>query len=167
MRYSRRISADRRFRFILTGLINTLVNFAVLNFAFYGLHRDRFVSIIIATSCAIGVSFILNRSFVFADKSRPARKLVRFAVVSTLGVFIIQNLVYALGILLMDGHEGPIISAVQGPTGYELGKDFVDINFSNILASLAVMIWNYNGYRLFVFNDRGEDAAETAVEEAA
>src|SRR5437867_489812 len=94
MEHLKKIIAFRVTRFGLAGLINTAVSFAALNVAFYVQHQSKQFSIVIATTCAIAVSFLLNRNFVFLDKSHPAKKLVRFIVVSVIGVFLIQNIVY-------------------------------------------------------------------------
>jgi putative flippase GtrA len=167
-RYSKTGTTGRKLRFILAGLVNTAVNFAVLNLAFYGLRQNKLTSVALATVCAISVSFLINRTFVFVDKGNPGRKLVRFVVISMAGVFMVQNGVYALALLLISGHEAPVISAAHSITGRGFSADFIDINCSNALASLAVMLWNYNGYRLFVFNGAGKkDVVEAAVEEPA
>src|ERR1017187_6038048 len=91
------IVAFRLVRFLIVGAGNTTVNFAVLNFAFYGLHQGKLVSSFIATACAVVFSFILNRAYVFVDKERPAKKLVLFILVTASGVMLIQNSVYAIG----------------------------------------------------------------------
>ncbi len=165
----KKIVAFRITRFGLAGIINTATNFAVLNVAFYGLHLNKLASIMIATACAIAVSFILNRNFVFQDKDRPIKKLARFVVVSVVGVFVIQTSVYAVCIALLHGHEAGIIGELRSIIGYRLSSNFVDINLSNVVASLAVLFWNYNGYRIFVFNGkrRGNEIIEDLSSEAA
>jgi putative flippase GtrA len=169
MRRAKRIDSFRITRFGLAGLINTVVNFTVLNISFYWLHQNKFVSIVIATSCAIAVSFILNRNFVFLDKTQPAKKLTRFILVSVIGVFLIQNAVYALCVLLLQDRTAAISSTIRDVTGYQVDRDFIDVNLSNLIASLAVMVWNYNGYSLFVFNSkrRSSGGIESISEETA
>lgn len=142
-------------RFTIAGAINTTVNFTVLNLVFYVLHQNELVSIVIATSCAIAVSFVLNRSFVFMNTERPFNKLVRFVLVSAIGVFLIQNSIYLLVASLLHSYGADVIGAIQQLTSHRLSKSFVIINLSNILASFAVMFWNYNSYKFFVFNNKG------------
>jgi putative flippase GtrA len=155
MEYLKKIVAFRVARFSLAGLTNTAVSFAVLNVAFYVLHQSKLASIVVASTCAIAVSFLLNRNFVFLDKSRPAKKLARFIVVSVIGVFLIQNIVYALGLALLHSHEAGVMNAVYSLSGVNLSSNFIDVNISNLIASLTVMFWNYNGYKLFVFDGKG------------
>src|SRR6266516_461270 len=154
MEHLKKIVAFRVTRFGLAGAVNTAVNFAVLNFAFYILHQSKLASIVIATAIAIAVSFMLNRNFVFLDKTRPAEKLPRFIVVSVVGVFLIQNAVYLLLIALLHNDEAEVSNVIQVVTRYQLSSNFIDVNLSNLIASFVVMFWNYNGYKLFVFNSR-------------
>ncbi len=169
MKYAKRLVASRVTRFTIAGAVNTITNFAVLNFMYYGLHQNKIISIVIATSCAITVSFILNRNFVFSDKERPIKKLPQFMVVSVLGVFLIQNSVYALCIVLLNHHEAGIAGVIQRGLGLRLSDSFVNVNLSNVIASLAVMFWNYNGYRIFVFNGKrhGNEIIEDLSTETA
>jgi putative flippase GtrA len=157
------VIAFRVARFALAGILNTAVNFVILNLAFYGLHQGKLASSFIATSCAVAFSFVLNRNFVFVDKERPAKKLALFLIVTISGVLVIQNSVYALGIELLHHHELAISDIAYGLTHVRLSRDFIAINLSNVIASLAVMIWNYNGYRIFVFHGErhGDDVIET------
>ncbi len=148
MEYVKKIVAFRITRFVVVGLGNTTFNFAVLNFVFYGLHQTKLVSSFIATACAVMLSFALNRSFVFVDKERPAKKLALFILVTAGGVLLIQNSVYALMLALLQHHG--------------VNNDFLVINLGNLVASLMVMIWNYNGYRIFVF--RGERHKNVVIE---
>jgi putative flippase GtrA len=159
MEHLKKIVAFRVTRFGVAGL----------NCAFYILHQSKLASIVIATSCAIAVSFILNRNYVFIDKARPVKKLARFVAVSVVGVFLIQNSVYALCIVLLGNHESGITGVITSITGYRVNNNFVAINLSNLIASFVVMFWNYNGYRLFVFNGarRGNEAFEDIGTETA
>jgi putative flippase GtrA len=140
-------------RFVIVGVCNTIINFAILNFAFYSLHQGKLVSSFIATGCAVIFSFILNRNFVFLDKERPTVKLIIFIAVTVSGILIVQNSVYALGIYLLHNHEVGVINFIHSIFKISLSKNFVDVNLSNVVASLFVMVWNYNGYRLFVFRN--------------
>ena len=143
--------AFRVVRFALVGLVNTAVNFAILNLSFYELRQSKLVSSFIATSCALIFSFILSRSFVFADKDQPAKKMLLFIVVTVSGILLTQNSIYALGLHFLHNHEVGVIIFVHRLLNLNLSRNFIDVNLSNIIASLFVMVWNYNGYRLLVF----------------
>jgi putative flippase GtrA len=162
MGYVKKIVAFRFIRFLIVGTGNTAINFALLNFAFYGLHQGKLVSSFIATGCAVVCSFVLNRSFVFLDKERPAQKLFVFMAVTGSGVLLIQNSVYALGLHLLQNHTVGVAADMHNLTGLHLSGTFMAINLSNVIASIGVMFWNYNGYRLFVFKGHryGDDIVE-------
>ncbi|HUS25920.1 MAG TPA: GtrA family protein [Nevskiaceae bacterium] len=165
MERAKKLVSFRTVRFALVGIGNTAVNFAILNFAFYVLNQGKIVSSIIATSCAVAFSFALNRNFVFAHKTGKAlHQLILFVVVTVSGVMLVQNAVFALGVRLLPGHETPLINLVESLAKLRLSPDFIDVNLSNAVASLAVMFWNYNGYRLFVFKQEEEQSviSETA-----
>jgi putative flippase GtrA len=88
-----------------------------------------------------------------------------FALVTLSGVLIVQNSAFLLFAWMLRDYSLTIASQVQSVTGLHLAKEFFDINISNALASLVVMVWNYNGYRLFVFNDKAEASKELKDEE--
>ena len=146
MEYIKKIVAFRVGRFAIVGTANTIVNFMILNLSFYALNQSKITSSLIATSCAIVFSFILNRNFVFMDKERPAKKFLVFIAITAGGVLLIQNSVYAVLISLLNYN------------------DLIEINVSNLLASLCVMFWNYNGYKIFVFH--GKRFGNEIIEEA-
>ena len=163
MVHIKKIVAFRISRFVLVGMANTAVNIAILNLAFFWLHQGKLVSSFMATGCAIIFSFIMNRAIVFQDKTRAAQKLTLFAVLTVSGVLLVQNSVYALGIAFLDHHNLGISNVIDNLIGLRLRDDFIDVNLSNVVASLCVMVWNYNSYRLFVFNGKrdGDDVIET------
>lgn len=134
-------------RFLTVGAGNTAINFLVLNAAFGIFHFNKLASIITATGCAILFSFICNRQFVFKDKSQPAKKFLLFTTVASIGTLVVQSTVYELFLYLLGKQSN-------------VTNDVAQINISNIIASSCVMLWNYNGYRLFVFKKTKPDDAE-------
>lgn len=142
----------RVIRFVAVGTANAAISLGVLNLMFYKFHHGKVVSSIIATSCALIFSFILNRNFVFADKSRRIHKqALPFVIVTVSGSLLVLNLVYIMALRLLNNHEQPIINIVHSLTGIDFSKNFVDINLATALGAVVAMLWNYNGYRLFVF----------------
>lgn len=140
MRYMHKFLRVRLNRFLLVGAGNTALNFAVLNFAVSELHMNRVASVILATGSAIIFSFALNRSFVFRDSSGPVKKFARFSLIASVGMLLIQTSLYSISLYLL-GQQG------------QVGNSIARVNISNLIASVGVMFWNYNGYRLIVFKD--------------
>lgn len=151
----RKILAFRINRFILVGTINTIVNFSLLNLSFFVLNQSKIVSGFIATFFAMLFSFVLNRSFVFLDKKKPAKKFIYFLIVTITGSLVIHNLVYIFGV--------NVLSRVVNEHLHIAGSDFAAINLSNLLAAPVVVLWNYNGYRVFVF--RGSRQGDIVIED--
>jgi putative flippase GtrA len=144
MQYVHKLFDIRLNRFLLVGAGNTAINFAVLNAAFIFLHSGKVTASILATSCAIIFSFIFNRSFVFRDRDHPAKKFIRFAAIAVAGTLLLQTSIYSTCTFILS-RQGWITNGI------------VQINICNLIASLGVMVWNYNGYRLLVFKDKKQD----------
>lgn len=139
-------------RFVLVGFGNAVISFGILNYCFYILDQSKIVSSVIATSCALLFSFVMNRNIVFADKSRKIHKqIVPFVIVTVSGSLLVLNAIYILMLSLLSGRETLIINVINNITGVVFSKSFIDINVSTAVGAVVAMAWNYNGYRIFVF----------------
>jgi len=148
------IRKSRISRFIVVGFTNALLHFTILNFSFYVLDKSKIISSFIATFCAVCFSFIMNRNFVFSDRStRPVKQLLLFIVVTLSGMLIIHNIAYAITLRLIKDNESMFINVINYISGITLSNDFVDINISTVVGACFALVWNYNGYRKFVFKD--------------
>ena len=153
---SRRVS-----RFLVIGVANATISFGILNLAFYEFHQTKIISSIISTSCALIFSFVMNRGFVFADKTRRAhQQLPAFIIVTVSGSLLVLNLIYILSLKVLNGHEQLIIRVINDMTSLSFSKSFVDINLSTVIGAIVAMVWNYNGYKWFVFKGSGKDVVE-------
>lgn len=149
------LTSQRLVRFVQVGVTNALINFSILNLAFYRLGINKIFSSILATTCALIFSFILNRHYVFSDKNKRAhQQILPFILVTISGSLLILNLVYIASLHILDGHEAIFITVLQSLTGITFKPSFIDINLSTVIGALVAMFWNYNGYRLFVFTGK-------------
>jgi putative flippase GtrA len=152
-----KLLGHRFFRFFIVGTSNAILHFSVLNATFYLLGAGRLIASIIATICALIYSFVLNRKFVFhSHDSNSARQVLLFVIVTLTGMLLIHNMVYMLTIIILTNREQVIIGAIRSITGVAVRSDFVDINISTIVGAIFALFWNYNGYRLFVFNAKNK-----------
>lgn len=159
-----RLISRRMLRFVLIGVCNAIISFGVLNIVFYKFHQTKIISSIIATSCALIFSFIMNRGFVFGDKTKKVRQqLPIFIIVTVSGSLLVLNLIYIMSLRLLNGHEHLIITPIKTLTSLSLTKNFVDINLSTIIGAAVALFWNYYGYKRFVFKG-SKDAIEEAIE---
>lgn len=122
-------------RFLLVGVFNTGLDFAILNvLVIIGL--NDIASNLIATTCAMITSFILNKNFTFESKSNNYwREILLFFVFTAFGLWILQSIVIYLLALVMPKSL----------------PSFIAINLKKILATIVSLTWNYFTYKRFVF----------------
>jgi putative flippase GtrA len=132
-------------KFGFVGVVNTAVDLGVFNFLIFIFGVATGVSYIlfktISFSCALINSYVLNKSFVFNSKENNfnKREFSLFLVVSLMGIllnvsvaFLIYTLVYMYGASL---------------------PYYVAANIGAISGSIVVLLWNFLGYKFFVFKD--------------
>ena len=130
------------FRFILVGVINTLVGYGVM-FGLYnlaGLHAwgDPGYWISSAANYVIGsiVSFFLNKHFTFRNREKGAGVVIRFVVNITVCY------------LLAYGLAKPAVSWVLGGLGL---SEQLQGNLTMLAGSCLFVVLNYFGQRFFAF----------------
>lgn len=133
------------FRFIVVGVINTLVGYGVM-FGLYnlaGLHAwgDTGYWISSAANYVIGsiVSFFLNKHFTFRNQERGAGVVVRFVV----NISVCYLLAYGLA--------KPAVSWVLGGMGF---SQQLQGNLTMLAGSGLFVILNYFGQRFFAFKSK-------------
>ena len=156
----------RAARYVIIGLCNAAISFGILNIAFYKLHQSKILSSIIATTCALLFSFLMNRVFVFNDREKKARQqLPAFVIVTITGSILVLNIVYILSLRILSGNEELISKPIAALFGISLSSNFIDINMSTVFGAIVAMFWNYYGYKRFVF--KGQRQALDVTQEKA
>ncbi len=150
----------RILRFAAVGIINTSINFLILNFSFYRLGLGKIAANVVATSVALIISFVLNREFVFIHRGHWIKQFLTFALVTAIGTLVINNAVYILALSVLKGHFSYDVSNWLRDAGIKLSRDFIEINCSALIATVFSMVWNYTGYRKVVFREAKTDEAE-------
>jgi putative flippase GtrA len=146
-------------RFAVVGIANAAVSLGLLNLLFFGLNFSKIAASLVSTACAVLCSFWLNRNFVFADKSKRAhQQILPFVLITLSGTLGVLNLVYISSVALLEHHSLWIVQTVHMVTGLHLAQSLIEINLSTVIGAIVAMIWNYNGYKLFVFKDAGHTA---------
>ena len=133
------------FRFIVVGVINTLVGYGVMfglwNLA--GLHAwgDTGYWISSAANYVIGsiVSFFLNKHFTFRNQEKGAGVVVRFII----NISVCYLLAYGLA--------KPAVSMVLGGIGL---SEQVQGNLTMLAGSVLFVLLNYFGQRFFAFKNK-------------
>jgi glycosyltransferase involved in cell wall biosynthesis/putative flippase GtrA len=136
------------FRFAITGFINTMVDFGVFNLLLIFSGTQNPVSIALINSLAVGISiitsYILNKRWTFPPTNRD-RQLMRFIVVSVIGVVINSTTIALLAGLNSNVHVSALIF----------------LNTAKILAAFISSAWNFMAYRNWVFRTEESKPAFT------
>lgn len=142
-------------KFGLIGIINTVIDFAILNVLVSVFGMYIVAANVISTSTAMLFSFVANRTFVFDNKNKDVvRQAVLFFAVTAFGLWGIQS---SIIIFLTDIWTWPLdfaydVVELVGLDG-TFSQEFVQTNATKAAATLASLTWNYIMYKRFVFKD--------------
>ena len=125
-------------KFALVGVLNTAIDFGILNFFIFITQVTGGAGIILINatsfSCALVNSYFWNRDWVFGQTKKS--NFLTFAVVTLIGLSINTGVVY-----ILTTYVQPIL--VTSPTLWA--------NLAKVLATILSLIWNFTGYKLIVF----------------
>lgn len=124
-------------KFVLVGIINTVVGTTVMFVAYNVFQLSYWISS--ASNYVVGsiVSYFLNKYFTFQNKEKSAKQIVMFVVNITICY------------LLAYGLAKPIVSWIL--TGQSKA---VQDNLSMLVGMGAFVVFNYLGQRVFVFKKK-------------
>ena len=143
--------------FGLVGLLNTAINFGILNALILLTHQQQGFWLIVFNGCAFmgGVvnSYLLNTNFTFRTHHKrslwDARLFSRF-LGATLSGLAINTVVIWLTLPLL-AHAG---SAGHGGYADTIHRSLLAINISKAIATLISLCWNYGVMKRWVYNNR-------------
>lgn len=129
-------------KFVVVGFINTAIDFAFLNLLSFwtGVYSGAGLILINSISFAVAVinSYFMNKYWVFGTRDKiETVEVSKFLSVSIVGLGINTAIVY--GITTFVGVPLPQIT----PALWE--------NIAKIFATGGALVWNFIGYRVFVF----------------
>lgn len=128
-------------RFLLVGVINTIVGLTTMYVLLNGFHLSYWISTLIGNIVGAGVSYVLNRNFTFKSENAVASSLIRFVLVIGICYFVSYSLGLKVALWFLD-------KVTWLPK--EFAKEVA------VLAGTGIYtILNYLGQKLFVF--KGED----------
>lgn len=136
---SRTIFRYEKVRFITVGVINTLVDFSILLSLSLLLNFPVFLANVVSTSCALAVSYLLNKKAVFdSDAKHTVRQVVLFVIVTLTGLWVLQTLT----ILGVSALITSYVSGIDTALAVVIGK---------VIATVVSLTWNYVWYSRVVF----------------
>lgn len=140
-------------RFAAVGVVNTGVDFLVLNILVFGFGLNKLPANMISVSVAITISYLLNHSIVFkqvGEGSDHKRRIALFVIITLTGAFIIQNIVIYLFSHVIT-FPASILQSITDTLGINFTEAFVLLNTAKLAATVCTMAWNYLLYRKYVF----------------
>ena len=157
-------------RFGLVGILNTLVEFTLLNilaatilpstlliFSFtlagkqYNITGVVLAGLISGTAAMIN-SFIFNKNFTFKAKKLSPTKLVLFFIITAAGLYLIRPLIF---FVFTDVWIWPaqLAYSITSYLRLPFTREF-DIRNTALLAAVAVVLfYNYLMYKFFIYNN--------------
>ncbi len=134
-------------KFCATGLINTSIDFLILNSLLFFITTTPKEATYISFKTlsflgAVIFSYFLNRTWVFAHQTK--NKTVNFKESSK---FLVVSVI---GLLVNVGISYLIFSAFANTN---IAHPVLGANIAALLATFCTMLWNFTGYKFFVFNN--------------
>jgi len=132
------LASSKKIRFGLVGIVNTAVDFIVLNVLIGLFGIPLVLSNIASTTTAMLVSFTLNKKAVFRGSDNGgAKQIIAFFAVTLVGIWLVQTLA------LVAVHAA-LIAVVSLP-------DVVAVNIAKIIGICFGLVWNYMWYSRIIF----------------
>ena len=140
-KHGAKLASSQKVRFGLVGVVNTVVDFIVLNVLVSVVGIAIVPANIVSTTVAMLTSFTLNKKAVFqGGDSGGMRQIVLFFAVSLAGIWLVQSSVLAL------------VYHILQPIGLHAA---VLLNVSKVIGICAGLVWNYLWYSRVVFKRKG------------
>jgi glycosyltransferase AglD len=130
-------------KFVVVGLVNTAIDFGVLNLLVFltGIETGIGIAVLnsIAFAAAVTNSYFMNKHWTFGVKGEAAKttEVSKFLLISLIGLGINSGIVYGVTNFVTP----PFVEI--GPVSW--------INLSKVIATGLSLIWNFSGYKFLVF----------------
>lgn len=140
------------------GVVNTALDFGLLNLLHFHFKVALIPANLISTTVAMVFSFFANRRVVFHahnNKQTLWRQAFWFWVVTAIGLYGIQTSIIWAGTHFMQSpltHWGELMHSLVPLTAL-----VISTNSLKLVASIASLTWNYVLYKKFVFVARDQD----------
>lgn len=143
---------QRPARFICVGIINTLVDLAILNTLVSVFKLQPLIANLISASVSITLSYFLNHRIVFRQKqSHSLSKFAKFFAVTGLSILAIQSLVISIVTHILGTSQTVAYHLLVNMDINDLSTKIVNLNTAKLAAVILGMGWNYIFYHKIVF----------------
>ncbi|TSI03313.1 GtrA family protein [Lysinibacillus sp. BW-2-10] len=123
------------FRFLLVGIINTLVGTSIMFLAYNLFHLSYWVSSFLNYFIGSIVSYFLNKYYTFKQKERSFQEVILFIVNILICYFVAYYLAAKIVSYLLSDYSTAIID-----------------NISMVVGMVLFVLLNYTGQRFIVFS---------------
>ena len=129
-------------KFIVIGVLNTGIDFAILNLLMWqtGIYSGRYIILLNAISFSVAVinSYFWNKFWIFRAKetTQTGKEFFQFIAITLIGMAINTAIVYSVTTLI-----SPMFGLSEG----------LWANLAKVAATGISLIWNFTGYKLLVF----------------
>ncbi|RUL57054.1 GtrA family protein [Lysinibacillus antri] len=123
------------FRFLLVGIINTLVGTSIMFLAYNLFHLSYWVSSFLNYFIGSIVSYFLNKYYTFKQKERSFQEVILFIVNILICYFVAYYLAAKIVSYLLSDYSTAIID-----------------NISMVVGMILFVLLNYTGQRFIVFS---------------
>ena len=148
-------------KFAVVGILNTTIDYLVLNLlVFFGftavfviLGQKFLVANLISVFVAMINSFILNKQWTFQSKGGNIYiQILKFVLITAIGMFVVHQIVFSLFYYDLPSISALVFSVFQFLRLDNIFSDeFIMLNFAKSIAIVVSLIWNFVGYKFFVF----------------
>ncbi len=155
----KRLLHHRVVRFAGVGVLNTLIDFVLLNtmIAITHTHSEQTIRLTLFNAISVSIvaciSFFLNRKVVFrhsADET-PAHHIFVFIGITLAGLFLVNEPLFALTLHFDHALATLALSIFKAIHITFFTENFFRTNIAKALATCGSLIWNYLLYKRFVF----------------
>lgn len=148
---------SKQLRFIVAGLLNTFIDFAVFNFVLHVFDAKIWVANICSTSIAMVVSFALNKKAVFGDKKHYShQQFIAFVIVTAAGLWGLQTLT----VVGLSNFLKQTIIGTQRSTNSDTAISWLIPNLAKGAATIVSAVWNYFWYDRVIFTQKHSKLSE-------
>lgn len=151
-------------KFAAVGVLNTVIDFIILNAlvflgftaAFLLFNQKFLIANIISVAVAMINSFILNKQWVFRSEGGSIySEIFKFLAITIFGMFIVHQLIFNFFYYQFHAVADLLVAVVHLlKLDLIFSDQFALLNFSKIVAIIGSLIWNFIGYKFFVFKNK-------------
>lgn len=144
----RRLLAHEKIRFLIVGVLNTALDFMILNILVLAVGIATLPANIISVTTCICISYFLNHYFVFQHESKANfRSFAVFLAVTGFSSIIMQSLIIWAFEIFTDSSFGRSLIIIN----VLADKEALELNTAKAAAVGIGMVWNFLLYKYVVF----------------